>query len=203
MRHDRGADASAVSVHAVGMTTPLPGLTSSYTFPDTPPERRFQRTVEQARAAEAAGLGMVTVMDHVNQIPPNGAQDEPMLEGWSVLAALARETDRVGLGTLVSGVTYRNPALLAKLATTLDDLGRARGPRDRRCRSSRARGLRLRVPASPGADDRLDKASRSCAMFSAGGQLHQAPLPDRGRDQRAATVRRETRDHRRGGGAVT
>ncbi len=43
-----------------------------------------------------------------------------MLEGWSALAALARETSRVRLGTLVTGVTYRNPAVLAKTATTLD-----------------------------------------------------------------------------------
>jgi F420-dependent oxidoreductase-like protein len=91
-----------------------------YTFPDTPPEHLFDRIVEQARAAETAGFGLVTVMDHLNQIPGIGAQDEPMLEGWSVLAALARETTRVRLGTLVSGVTYRNPALLAKQATTLD-----------------------------------------------------------------------------------
>jgi F420-dependent oxidoreductase-like protein len=91
-----------------------------YTFPDSPPERLFDRVVEQARTAEAAGFGLVTVMDHLNQIPGIGAQDEPMLEGWSVLAALARETSHVRLGTLVSGVTYRNPALLAKQATTLD-----------------------------------------------------------------------------------
>ena len=43
-----------------------------------------------------------------------------MLEGWSTLAALARETKRVRLGTVVTGVTYRNPALLAKTVTTLD-----------------------------------------------------------------------------------
>ena len=59
-------------------------------------------------------------MDHLNQIPGIGQQDEPMLEGWSTLAALARETKTVRLGTLVTGVTYRNPALLAKTATTLD-----------------------------------------------------------------------------------
>jgi F420-dependent oxidoreductase-like protein len=80
----------------------------------------FERTIEQAKAAEAAGFSLVTVMDHLNQIPGVGVQDEPMLEAWSVLAALARETSRVRLSTLVSGVTYRNPALLAKTATTLD-----------------------------------------------------------------------------------
>jgi len=103
------------------MTTPWFGLhLPLYSFPDTPPEGIFDRVVAQARAAEAAGFGLVTVMDHLNQIPGIGRQDEPMLEGWSVLAALARETKRVRLSTLVTGVTYRNPALLAKTATTLD-----------------------------------------------------------------------------------
>lgn len=91
-----------------------------YTFPDSPPQRLFDRIVEQARAAEDAGFSLVTVMDHLNQIPGVGPQTDPMLEGWSTLAALARETTTVRLGTLVSGVTYRNPALLAKTATTLD-----------------------------------------------------------------------------------
>jgi len=91
-----------------------------YTFPDTPPERLFDRVVEQARAAEDAGFSLVTVMDHLYQIPGVGPVTEPMLEAWSVLSALARETTRVRLGTLVTGVTYRNPALLAKTATTLD-----------------------------------------------------------------------------------
>jgi F420-dependent oxidoreductase-like protein len=91
-----------------------------YTFPDTPTERLFDRVVEQARAAEAAGFSLVTVMDHLYQIKGVGPVTEPMLEGWSTLAALARETTSVRLGTLVTGVTYRNPALLAKIATTLD-----------------------------------------------------------------------------------
>ncbi len=52
-------------------------------------------------------------MDHLYQIPGMGSTAEPMLEGRSVLAALARETSTVRLGTLVTGVTYRNPAMLA------------------------------------------------------------------------------------------
>src|SRR6188768_2166898 len=92
----------------------------SYTHPEIPPDRLFTGVVEQARAAEAAGFSLVTVMDHLYQIPGVGPVTDPMLEGWSTLTALARETTTVRLGTLVTGVTYRNPAFLAKTATTLD-----------------------------------------------------------------------------------
>ena len=92
----------------------------NYTFPDSPPEQLFDRIVEQARTAEDCGFSLVTVMDHLFQIGGVGAEDAPMLEGYSVLAALARETKTVRLGTLVTGVTYRNPAFLAKTVTTLD-----------------------------------------------------------------------------------
>src|SRR5512132_3550776 len=92
----------------------------SYTHPEIPPDRLFDGVVTQARAAEVAGFSLVTVMDHLYQIPGVGAETEPMLEAWSVLNALARQTTTVRLGTLVTGVTYRNPALLAKMVTTLD-----------------------------------------------------------------------------------
>jgi F420-dependent oxidoreductase-like protein len=91
-----------------------------YTYPGTSSAQLFDRVVEQAQTAESNGFGLVTVMDHLYQIGGVGSEDEPMLEGWSVLNALARETSSVRLGTLVTGVTYRNPALLAKMVTTLD-----------------------------------------------------------------------------------
>jgi F420-dependent oxidoreductase-like protein len=97
-----------------------------YTYPDTPPDQLFDRVVEQARAAELAGFELVTVMDHLYQIAGIGTVDEPMLEAWATLAALGRETTRVRLGTLVTGVTYRNPALLAKQVTTLDTISGGR-----------------------------------------------------------------------------
>jgi len=98
----------------------------SYTFPDTPPEHIFDRLLEQVRAAEDAGFDLISVMDHLYQIQGVGPVTDPMLEGWSTLAALARETTRPRLGTLVTGVTYRNPAFLAKTATTLDAISGGR-----------------------------------------------------------------------------
>lgn len=97
-----------------------------YTYPGTSTAELFDRVVEQVQAAESSGFSLVTVMDHLYQIPGVGQVDEPMLEGWSVLSALARETSKVRLGTLVTGVTYRNPALLAKTVTTLDVISSGR-----------------------------------------------------------------------------
>jgi F420-dependent oxidoreductase-like protein len=65
-------------------------------------------------------------MDHFYQIGVVGAEDEPMLEAYTTLGALAMRTERVLLGTMVSGVTYRNPAMLAKSVTTLDVISKGR-----------------------------------------------------------------------------
>jgi len=76
--------------------------------------------VRQAREAEAAGFDAVLVMDHFYQLPGLGTPDQPMLEAYTLLGALAGQTSRVQLSALVTGNTYRNPALLAKAVTTLD-----------------------------------------------------------------------------------
>ena len=73
-----------------------------------------------ASTAEKAGFDSVYVMDHFYQLPNIGPRTEPMLEAYTVLSGIAARTKKVRIGALVTGVTYRNPALLAKTVTTLD-----------------------------------------------------------------------------------
>jgi F420-dependent oxidoreductase-like protein len=92
----------------------------NFNYPDVPPEDLFERLVDIATTAEQSGFSSVTVMDHLHQIPGVGPRTNYMLEGNTILGALAARTSRCSLGLLVGGVMYRNPALLAKLTTTLD-----------------------------------------------------------------------------------
>ena len=98
----------------------------NFTYPGVAPEAIFENVVAQARAAEAAGYDRVFVMDHFYQLPGIGAPEEPMFECYAMLSALAQHTERVRLSALVTGNTYRNPALLAKSVTTLDHISGGR-----------------------------------------------------------------------------
>jgi F420-dependent oxidoreductase-like protein len=98
----------------------------SFTFHGFSQDGLFERIVENAQAAEKAGFDLVTVMDHFYQIRGIGPETEPMMEAYTTLSALATQTTGIKLGTLVTGVTYRNPALLAKMVTTLDVISKGR-----------------------------------------------------------------------------
>ena len=91
-----------------------------------PDNELFGRVVEFATTAEETGFSSVWVMDHFYQLPALGGESQPMLEGYTLLGGLAARTQRVTLGTLVTGVTYRNPAMLAKIVTTLDIISQGR-----------------------------------------------------------------------------
>ena len=92
----------------------------NFTYPDTAPGDLFETVAAIAVAAEEAGADTVMVMDHFYQLPLLGPPDAEMFEAYTLLGALAARTKKVKLGTLVTGVTYRNPAILAKIVTTLD-----------------------------------------------------------------------------------
>jgi F420-dependent oxidoreductase-like protein len=98
----------------------------NFNWPDTPPEAFFEKLVEIAKTAEDSGFSSISMMDHLHQIPPVGPADNWMMEGNAILAALAARTSTINLGLLVGGVTYRNPALVAKLITTIDIISRGR-----------------------------------------------------------------------------
>jgi F420-dependent oxidoreductase-like protein len=108
------------------MTIRLGYQIPNFTYPDTPVEKLFDTVIAQAREAEAAGFDTVLVMDHFYQLPGIGTPDQPMLEAYTALGALATATSTIQLSTLVTGNTYRNPPMLAKTVTTLDMVSHGR-----------------------------------------------------------------------------
>src|ERR687895_706939 len=84
------------------------------------PASTAEALADVARAAEDAGFTSLWVMDHFLQIPQIGREWEDMLESYTTLGYLAGVTERIRLGTLVTGITYRNIAHVAKIVATLD-----------------------------------------------------------------------------------
>jgi F420-dependent oxidoreductase-like protein len=98
----------------------------NFTYPGVAAHEIFDNLVTQAKTAEANGFDRVLLMDHFYQLPGIGDPDDYMLECYTTLAALAQHTDTVRLSALVTGNTYRNPAVLAKTVTALDHVSHGR-----------------------------------------------------------------------------
>ncbi|ELP64667.1 LLM class F420-dependent oxidoreductase [Streptomyces turgidiscabies] len=118
-------------------------------------------------AAEAAGVHRLTVMDHYFQMEFNGGAEDAMLEAYTTLGFLAAHTSTVRLGALVTGVTYRHPGLLAKIATTLDVLsgGRATLGIGAAWYDREHEGLGVPYPSTAERFERLEETLRICLQM--------------------------------------
>jgi alkanesulfonate monooxygenase SsuD/methylene tetrahydromethanopterin reductase-like flavin-dependent oxidoreductase (luciferase family) len=108
-----GIGAARLREMRIGVAVPMSLSDGSGRMPSWPEVRAF------AEHAEGLGLHSIWVCDHLISSPP-GRPVEGIHEGWTILSALAASTSRVELGQLVMCVSFRNPALLAKMATTAD-----------------------------------------------------------------------------------
>jgi F420-dependent oxidoreductase-like protein len=123
-----------------------------------------------AETADAAGIDRLSVMDHLWQIQVVGPVEHDMLEAYTVLGFLAAHSSRVKLLTLVTGVTYRDPGLLAKAVTTLDVLsgGRAMLGIGAAWNEEESRGLGLLFPPTAERFERLEEALQVCLQMWSG-----------------------------------
>lgn len=140
----------------------------------------FEEIHAGARFAADAGWRGVWLPDHFmpsadpgNGPGPTDAEMEPMLEGWVALGALATSVERVRLGLLVGGNTYRHPAVVAKMALTLDNIsgGRAVLGLGAGWQLNEHQRLGIELPSIKERSDRLEEAAELCrVMFGANGE---------------------------------
>jgi F420-dependent oxidoreductase-like protein len=149
------------------------------------------KLTEIARTAEAAGFHSLWLMDHFFQITGVGPPEAEMLEGYTGLTWCAAQTSTIKLGTMATGVTYRNPGILVKTATTLDVLsgGRAYFGIGAAWFELEHKGMGVPFPPLAERFERLEEALQIAKQMWAGGaepyngkhyQLEQAmcrPLP--------------------------
>lgn len=135
------------------------------------------RLVNTARVADQGGVAMVTVMDHWFQMENLGGPAEPMLEGYTTLGYLAAVTERVRLGLLVTGTTYRHPGLLAKTVTTLDVLSGGRAMLGMGAAWYEREHLGLGVPFPPTSErfERLEETLQVCRRCRGSGTSDDGP----------------------------
>ena len=139
---------------------------SDFTWP-AGPMRLGPDLANVARTADVVGFDRVSVMDHVWQIEMIGPPEHEMLEAYTTLGYLAAHTSRVTLLTLVTGVTYRSPGLLAKMVTTLDVLSGGRGMLGigAAWNEEEARGLGLFFPPLAERFERLEETLQICLQM--------------------------------------
>jgi F420-dependent oxidoreductase-like protein len=136
---------------------------ANFTLPGGP-EALNSTLSTTAEAAEQGGCSTFTLMDHWFQMEQFATAQDPMLEGYTSLGFLAGRTERMTLGLLVTGVTYRHPGLLAKIVTTLDVLsgGRAQLGVGAAWYEREHRGLGVEFPPLRERFERLEEALQIC-----------------------------------------
>jgi F420-dependent oxidoreductase-like protein len=142
---------------------------SNFTWPEGAP-RLGAVLADVASAADEAGFDRISVMDHVWQIGVHGPPEMDMLEAYTTLGFLAARTRAAKLMTMVTGVTYRDPGLLAKAVTTLDVIsgGRAILGIGAAWNEEESRGLGLFFPSTKERFERLEETLRICKQMFAG-----------------------------------
>ena len=141
----------------------------SFTYPRVAADELFDRIAQIATTGETSGFDSIWVMDHFFQIRGVGAPDEPMFEAYTLLGAIAARTSTAQLGAMVTGVTYRNPAFLAKAVTNLDVIsaGRAVLGIGAAWNEDESRAYGWDFPPVRERFERLEEALRICrAMFT-------------------------------------
>jgi F420-dependent oxidoreductase-like protein len=142
---------------------------TDFSWPD-PTRELAARLAEVARDADEGGLDTVWVADHLLQADPNSRPEAELLEAYTTLGFLAAQTERVRLGTMVTGVTFRPPALLIKAVTTLDALsgGRAWLGIGAGYQQDEARAMGLDLPPLGERFERLEETLRLAVQMWAG-----------------------------------
>jgi len=138
----------------------------NFTWPDGP-SKLGSDLASLAKTVDEAGFDRLSVMDHFFQISMIGPPEHEMLEAYTTLGFLAAMTTRVKLLTLVTGVVYRQPGLLAKAVTTLDVLssGRAMLGIGAAWNAEEASGLGLFFPPTAERFERLEEALQICLQM--------------------------------------
>jgi len=139
---------------------------ANFTLPGGP-EELASTLASTAKVAEEGGFSTFTLMDHWFQMEQFATAQDPMLEGYTSLGFLAGQTERIMLGLLVTGVTYRHPGLLAKIVTTLDVLsgGRAMLGIGAAWYEREHNGLGVRFPPVSERFERLEEALQICQQM--------------------------------------